>query len=361
MVGKITGISRDLIIHPGETIADILADRNISQAELAAQTGVSAAYISSIISGKKGISPKFAMALEYALNVPKSFWLNLQANYEAELLDLNETETVTEEEQKIFNELKEVAKYLKINVKQSIEQKILDLRKALRVSSLTNLQRILPSGAFRTSTKVTVNPTVVGAWLRICQLEGEKHNIKRSFNTKEIDGLIAELKKVMQKSTDEYQKCLTEIFEKHGIKFSIVANFRGAPVQGYIAKDNDGVYQMSLTTRGATADIFWFTVFHELGHIVNGDIAKTSQYIDASTAENIARERKADEFAKNALLNPEKYADFVKKSDFSIWSILKFSRSQEVIPCIVIGRLQKEEHIPYNKYSAYKLHYKLNN
>lgn len=97
------------------------------------------------------------MALEYALNVPKSFWLNLQANYEAELLDLNETETVTEEEQKIFNELKEVAKYLKINVKQSIEQKILDLRKALRVSSLTNLQRILPSGAFRTSTKVTVN------------------------------------------------------------------------------------------------------------------------------------------------------------------------------------------------------------
>ena len=163
MVGKITGISRDLIIHPGETIADILADRNISQAELAAQTGVSAAYISSIISGKKGISPKFAMALEYALNVPKSFWLNLQANYEAELLDLNETETVTEEEQKIFNELKEVAKYLKINVKQSIEQKILDLRKALRVSSLTNLQRILPSGAFRTSTKVTVNPTVVGA------------------------------------------------------------------------------------------------------------------------------------------------------------------------------------------------------
>ena len=119
--------------------------------------------------------------------------MNLQANYEAELLDLNETETVTEEEQKIFNELKEVAKYLKINVKQSIEQKILDLRKALRVSSLTNLQRILPSGAFRTSTKVTVNPTVVGAWLRICQLEGEKHNIKRSFNTKEIDGLIAEL------------------------------------------------------------------------------------------------------------------------------------------------------------------------
>ena len=96
MVGKTTGISRDLIIHPGETIADILTARNISQVELAAQTGMTPAYISNVISGKKGISPNFAMALEYALDVPKSFWLNLQANYESELLELNEASTITD-------------------------------------------------------------------------------------------------------------------------------------------------------------------------------------------------------------------------------------------------------------------------
>lgn len=80
MATKRIGISRDLIIHPGETIADVLEDRCITQAELAARTGVSPAYISNVIAGKKDISSKFAMALEYALDVPKSFWLNLQAN-----------------------------------------------------------------------------------------------------------------------------------------------------------------------------------------------------------------------------------------------------------------------------------------
>ncbi len=35
MAGKKTGISRELIIHPGETIADILEERGITQAELA--------------------------------------------------------------------------------------------------------------------------------------------------------------------------------------------------------------------------------------------------------------------------------------------------------------------------------------
>ena len=40
MAAKKTGISHDLIIHPGETIADILEERGITQAELAVRTGV---------------------------------------------------------------------------------------------------------------------------------------------------------------------------------------------------------------------------------------------------------------------------------------------------------------------------------
>ena len=73
MAVKITGISRDLIIHPGETIADVLEARGITQAELATRTGMTPAYVSNVIAGKKDISTNFAMALEYALGVPKSF------------------------------------------------------------------------------------------------------------------------------------------------------------------------------------------------------------------------------------------------------------------------------------------------
>lgn len=54
MAAKKIGISRDLIIHPGETIADVLEDRGITQAELASRAGVSPAYVSNVIAGKKG-------------------------------------------------------------------------------------------------------------------------------------------------------------------------------------------------------------------------------------------------------------------------------------------------------------------
>lgn len=116
MAIKKTGISLDLIIHPGETIADVLEERGITQAELATQTGVSRAYVSNVISGKKPISGKFAMALEYVLGVPKSFWLNLQANYDAELLEANEELTITEEEKQACHALGDIVVYLKKEV-----------------------------------------------------------------------------------------------------------------------------------------------------------------------------------------------------------------------------------------------------
>lgn len=72
------------LIHPGETISDILEERNLTQKELAQRAGVSETFLSDVIHGKKDISKELAMGLECALDVPRSFWLNLQANYDAE-------------------------------------------------------------------------------------------------------------------------------------------------------------------------------------------------------------------------------------------------------------------------------------
>lgn len=152
MAVKKTGLSAELLIHPGETIADILEERGMTQIELAARSGVSAAYVSNVISGKKGISAGFAMGLEYALDVPKSFWLNLQANYDAELLELNEAATINDEEKNMLGNLGEVVQYLSaagvLSQDVTCEQMILALRKNLHISNLANLYRVVPGGTY---------------------------------------------------------------------------------------------------------------------------------------------------------------------------------------------------------------------
>ena len=87
MTQNINGLSRDFIIHPGETIAEVLDEKNISPKDLAIRCGCSEKHISNVISGKKNISINFAKKLEYALGMDAIFWINLQANYDKELLE----------------------------------------------------------------------------------------------------------------------------------------------------------------------------------------------------------------------------------------------------------------------------------
>ena len=82
------GISSELVIHPGETIAELLEERGITEKKLAQQAGVSESFLSDVIHGKKDISKELAMGLERAVGVHSSFWLNLQANYGKELVSL---------------------------------------------------------------------------------------------------------------------------------------------------------------------------------------------------------------------------------------------------------------------------------
>ena len=361
MAVKKTGISLDLIIHPGETILDVLEERGLTQVELAARTGVTPAYISNVISGKKNISANFAMSLEYALGVPKSFWLNLQANYDAELLEYNEEHTITEEEKNVRKKLAEVIKYLratsKIPEKQTTNDNILSLRNVFQVSNLCNLKDLVPSGAFRLATCKTIDPYILGAWLRICQI-GAKSIHENEFDVDKTDELIAELKAIMTNDNCDLQTELATTMAKYGIDFSVVHNFRGAPVHGYICQKSENCYQMALTIRGAYADIFWFSLFHELGHIVNGDVSKSQKFIDLVETEQTNREIEADKFATNALIDPNDYVRFVRSKDFSIVSIKRFAKAQNIMPYMVIGRLQKEGRVPYSWFNDYKLRYK---
>ena len=73
-----------LLIHPGETISDLLAERKITQKELAERSGISETFLSDVIRGKKDISEKLAASLEEVFDVPATFWISLQTNYDDE-------------------------------------------------------------------------------------------------------------------------------------------------------------------------------------------------------------------------------------------------------------------------------------
>ena len=118
MVEKMNGLSLDFIIHPGETIKEVLEDKKMNQEELAIRTGFSPKHVSEVVNGKKGISPSFAKSLEYVLGIPASFWINLQGIYDKEMLEYKEQEEIDE------NELKDRNKEKWKNIKKWLKKRI---------------------------------------------------------------------------------------------------------------------------------------------------------------------------------------------------------------------------------------------
>lgn len=359
MMEKMNGLSLDFIIHPGETIKEVLEGKQMNQEELAIRTGFSPKHVSEVVNGKKGISPSFAKSLEYVFGIPASFWINLQGIYDKELLEYKEQVEIDENEVNIIKQLKDLIKYAeKLEIikktKNEISQ-IIELRNICNVTNLTYINKLYTSAiVFRKSQTIETNLYVLYVWLRICELIAEKSKIEKEYNEEKLRANISNIKKCMFLEVNEAMRELTRIFAECGIVFQVVENFTGAPVQGFIKKSNNRII-LSMTIRGAFADIFWFTLFHEIGHLLNGDIGN-SNFIDFANSKS-DMEDLADEFARKALIDEEDFNNFINRQNLTEADVIGFARQQNVQPFIVAGRIQKEKN-NFRIFTNLKMKYK---
>ena len=236
MMEKMNGLSLDFIIHPGETIKEVLEEKQMNQEELAIRTGFSPKHVSEVVNGKKGISPSFAKSLEYVFGIPASFWINLQGIYDKELLEYKEQVEIDENEVNIIKQLKELIKYAeKLEIikktKNEISQ-IIELRNICNFTNLTYINKLCTSAvAFRKSQTIETNLYVLYVWLRICELIAEKIKIENEYNEEKLRANISNIKKCMFLEVNDAMRELTKIFAECGIVFRVVENFTGAPVQ----------------------------------------------------------------------------------------------------------------------------------
>ena len=69
---------------PGDTILDILEEKNWTQSEFARRAGYTAKHVSQMIRGKAAITEDTALRLERFLGGSARFWLALEAEHREE-------------------------------------------------------------------------------------------------------------------------------------------------------------------------------------------------------------------------------------------------------------------------------------
>lgn len=74
-------------IHPGKHLAEFIEDFQITVYRVAKDIGVPASRIDQITKGKRAITADTATRLGKYFGTTAQFWINLQSNYELELVD----------------------------------------------------------------------------------------------------------------------------------------------------------------------------------------------------------------------------------------------------------------------------------
>lgn len=359
MAEKRIGSLAEQLPHPGETLVELLETYGMSQLELSERIGFTTKHINEVCKGRKSITPDMSMRLSTVFNLSSSFWNNLQANYDSEYNELINEETVTKEEIELLkdvplNELRDY-KYINIEKTNSKESIVLKLRKFFKVSELTYIPNVLDNTivAYRKSDK-DINPIKLGSWVSMClydykplpyqldinRLKEQLPNLKKQILIKDINIAISNLKTILT-------PC--------GITFNVIRHLKGVPVQGYIRNMNNNIL-LTLTIRQKFSDIFWFTFFHEIGHILSNKDKKTLNMIDYEKHSDFADEIQADEFASNTLISKESYKEF-KESKIDLSSIKRLAKKEGVTEAIVVGRLAHEDPSYYVDYSFLRTKY----
>lgn len=347
--------------HPGVILQEYIDKAQMTRKELAVRTGVTEKHLSTVINGEKGISAAFARKLSYVFPSTK-MWLDLQSDYDAYQQDLKSQNDISDEEIAILSDLKEIVMYF---IEHSImhnncgdAEKIMQLRNILNVSNLTSIPNITYNAAYRAqvSNNAKVNPYVLFCWQRLCELETTNRSIGKDLDVITLQSKLQDIRLCMFDKVNDGIEHLASILSDCGIVLHVAKNFRGAPVQGFIKSTLDNKLILCLTIRRKRADIFWFTLFHEIAHILNGDFS--TRFVDFESTET-AMEAKANQFARDILINPVIYKDFIQNTAYFTWSeIEKFAKAANVMPFIVLGRLQNDNILDWSEYSSKVVYYK---
>ncbi len=338
-----------IAIPPGETIKEQLDERGMTQKEFAARMGYSQKHISQLINGQVRLMDDTAQRLENVLGIPATFWLNLENNYRLALHKV--------EEENDFDEDKHIAGSMPyadsarlgwVKKTRKIGEKVKELRKFFRVARLSSIDNMNHQNAIYRKLGATKNSEYAKImWIQQVQNIAELQEAE-TLNIKRLRDHLMKIRSMTRLRPEEYLQELDALLKSCGIVLVLVPHLPGSFLHGATFLDKKKIV-IGLTIRRKDADIFWFSLFHEIGHIINGDV-----FEDIPAAEV---EDDADTFAADLLIPYEAYSAFVERKDFTKKSVISFSEEVEIHPGIVVGRLQKEGYINYNQLNILKEKY----
>lgn len=346
----------DYAVAPGETLLEMLEQRGMTQTELARRLGVSLKHVNGVVRGSAPISADLALGLEKVIGPSADFWLNREGQYRADLARGEEANSLSSRAA-----IEWAASY---PVRELKAARVIDknAKGATLVSALLRFLGVAEPGmsgtaavAFRKSTKFESDVPALDAWLRVGEIKASEITCGE-YDPARFRAALARVRLLTPLEPEEWEPQVVELCAAAGVAVVIVDTFKGAKANGATRWLSPTRALLQLSLRGRSEDIFWFTFFHEAGHILLHEkkpifIEKSeSSRRDTETRQGDTEwrrlEAEADDFAARTLIPPDHDTELWT---LSVQDIQSFAARLGIAPAIVLGRLQHEGRIPWNQ------------
>lgn len=286
--------------HPGKTLREKLEEIVMGPKEFALRTGKPEKTIIAIIKGDSSITPDMAVQFESVTKIPANFWMNHQRNYD-EFIARKKRKVVIQEATgwaKKFP-LTEMIKKGWLPTVNTIQEKTTEMLTFFGFSTHTAWEDYYFNQqlkvAFRISLAQTREPYAISAWLRKGELQAMELETK-IYSERKFKEVLPVLKSIKENYPDGFFNQVQRICLDAGVKVVHTPHINKAPINGSTRWLNDTPL-IQLADSYKDSDNFWFTFFHEAGHILLH--GKKDIFLEkvAYSDKDLIKEKEADEFA----------------------------------------------------------------
>ena len=338
------------VTHPGLFLEESLEEKGIGPKEFAVKTGKPEKTISAILNGNSAITSDMAILFEQVLKIPAHFWLEAQKNFDEYKARLKYQESIANGIEWAKNApYAEMAKLGWVPPTRKAETKVINLYDYFEVASVNSFNDYYfhqkTKVAFRISLATTKKPLAIAAWLRQGEIQANSLATLEYSRTK-FKAILPALKNIMAKQPQNFFNEIQQLCLSVGVKVIHTPCLTGIGIHGATRWINDTPL-IQLSGRWKRNDVFWFTFFHEIGHILlHGKKYISLENIGFEGA-NIQYEQEANEFASEWILTREQEDEIVSQAELNDDVIKRFAAKFSTHPASIIGRLHFRKVISY--------------
>ena len=327
---------------PGDTIDDVMRERGLSVAQLSKQLRCTPEGVAELLQGRATITISLARRLERAIGASVEFWMTRDLQYRENALR-------SKDEEKEWLSALPVGDMIKFGWIHPVPRPSEELAACLRFfgfpdipSWRKNYETINKMVAYRTSTSFESSPAAVAAWLRQGEIESQSVDCgpwdldRFRYSLGRIRGLTR------YKDPKRFLPKLKQCCAESGVAVAIVrapSRCRASGATRFLTREKA---LLLLSFRYLTDDHFWFSFFHEAGHLLlHGE---DGLFLEGIAESREKEEKEANEFASLALVPAELRSEMLDLPA-RYRDVIRFATRAGISPGLVVGQLQFHKRI----------------